>query len=152
MKAIILFGASILMLSLVSAKSNPVYEIRVINQQLIGKPILLINGKWELIKLSIKKDSLSKLYNSKLPNIEIDAEKLFVFGYSGCNTFRGKFYLEKDSVSFKLPMASTMMACSGNGESLFMASLQQTNRHAIKDGLLNFYDGKKLLMQFKRKE
>jgi heat shock protein HslJ len=152
MRSIILFALSFCILSLVNAKSNPIDYINVSNLQPITKSAVSINGKWELINWKSKKDSLSILFDKKWPHLEIDSEKLFVLGYNGCNTFRGQFYLKNDSVSFKLPMASTMMACSGNSEQLFMALLQQTNRQTINKGLLNFYEGKKLLMQFKRKE
>jgi heat shock protein HslJ len=152
MKSIILVGLLTCVFCFVDAKPAFANSNIIQTQQPVAKPYALINGKWTLININQNKDSLAILFSKKMPNITVDAEKLFVVGYSGCNTFRGNFFLNKDSLSFKRPMASTMMACPGKGEQVFLALLQKTNRHAVEKGFLNFFDGKKLLMQFKRME
>ncbi|TAH12525.1 MAG: META domain-containing protein [Sphingobacteriia bacterium] len=152
MKSIILIGILISVSCFVNAKPAFTYSNKIQTQQPVAKPYALINGKWTLININQNKDSLDILFSKKMPNIAVDAEKLFIVGYTGCNTFRGKFFLNKDSLSFKSPMASTMMACPGNGEQVFLTLLQKTNRHIVEKGILNFFDGKKLLMQFKRME
>lgn len=152
MKSIILVGLFICVFFSVDAKPAFADSKIIQTQQPVAKPYALINGKWTLTSINQHQDSLAILFSKKMPNIAVDAEKQLVVGFSGCNTFRGKFFLKKDSLSFKNPMAITMMACLGKGEQVFMALLQKTNRHAVEKGLLNFYDGKILLMQFKRME
>jgi heat shock protein HslJ len=117
----------------------------------VGGPYLLINGEWELLSLRrLPADSFRIVYPNKIPSMLLQADKQMAYGQTGCNRFQGKATLTKDSVSFKQPMAMTMMACPGQGEKYFTQALQAVNKYAFKGGYLVMYQNSKEIMRFKR--
>lgn len=71
--------------------------------------VSLFDTKWELVELAGKpvgyKEGKKKIF------LQLLSDEKLAYGFSGCNTFRGKFEL-KDGLRIKIgPLASTLMAC-----------------------------------------
>lgn len=83
--------------------------------------------------------------------LQFAAEGNRVTGSTGCNRLAGSY--EKNGSSLKFhPIATTMMACVGQGmerESKFNDALSKTTRYRIKGSTLVLLDEKTVLARFK---
>lgn len=97
----------------------------------------LLDTKWKLIELKGKpveyKQSEKEIF------LQLLSEEKKVYGFSGCNTFRGSYEI-KDGSKIKFgPLASTLMACPNMKiETEFLKTLETVDNY-------NF-DGKRLVL------
>lgn len=108
-----------------------------------------LNGAWQLRSIDGKKDSFSILFPGKNPFVNFTLAQKRVAGNTGCNSFGGEFTLEGSKLLFDKPMAMTKMFCPGNGENVFVASLQRVRSYKIiQDTTLQFISGDTVIMSF----
>jgi heat shock protein HslJ len=108
----------------------------------------LENRKWVLE--SIKSRRLPKIETQ--PFINFDKSKSSAGGNTGCNVFGGNYSVTRDTIAIT-NIVSTMRACIEdermNVERQFKNGLENANRFEIKDGKLNLYQNRILLLTFR---
>lgn len=109
-----------------------------------------ILGNWDLTYISGKKITLKGLFPDKIPLMFFtEGKNDEVNGNAGCNSFLTKILLLKDNgISIAQPIAMTMMACPGEGEKTFLATLNYINKYAIANNTLTFFQNDIPLMIF----
>ena len=114
-----------------------------------GNEISII-GRWELKDMPVSLLTPGKLYPARKPYLSFDTSKTRFSGNTGCNSLSGPMDINGKSIKFKEPIMMTKMACLDGmeGENLFLQTLKETNSYRIKDSILNFFKGDRLLMQF----
>jgi heat shock protein HslJ len=111
-----------------------------------------LTGSWELTYISGRRIAFEGLYPDKKPWITIDADSSKINGNTSCNIFSGKFKSTGNKINFAGPLAMTMMACPGEGESAFVEMLNKITSYAIsEDGVLSLLMNDVEMMQFKKK-
>jgi len=113
-----------------------------------------LSGNWELNYISGPRIAFDGLYPNKKPSINFDVTNKRVSGNSSCNSFNGALKLEGNQISFTEPMVMTRKACiDGNGETVFMETLQKINSYSITDDgkTLNLIMGDIAMMRFTKK-
>lgn len=115
-----------------------------------------IGGSWELNYISGPRITFNGLYPNKKPTIYFDLNENRVSGNNSCNSFNGKLVLTGNKIDFTQPMAVTKMMCmdgEGQGEQVFMNTLQKITSYSITDGgkTLNFISGDIAMMRFTKK-
>ncbi|ESU26599.1 DUF306 protein [Flavobacterium limnosediminis JC2902] len=112
-----------------------------------------LNGSWQLNYISGPRIAFDGLYPDKKPTINFDVKENRVSGNNSCNSYSGKLNVDGNKISFKdSKMASTMMACPGQGEQVFMSTLQKIDTYSVsEDGkTLNFIMGDVAMMRFEK--
>ncbi len=92
-----------------------------------------LEGSWQLNYISGPRIAFDGLYPDNKPTISFDIAGARVSGNTGCNTFSGPVRVSEKSIGFG-ELATTRMACKGNGEAVFLAALRKVNRFDITDG------------------
>ena len=111
-----------------------------------------LNGTWELNYLSGSSIAFDGLYPNKKPIIKLDVTNKTVSGNTSCNSFNGPIKLDGNKISFADPIAMTRMMCQGDGETVFIQTLQKINTWSINDGnTLNLILGDIAMMRFTKK-
>ncbi|OXA88718.1 META domain-containing protein [Flavobacterium hercynium] len=111
-------------------------------------------GTWELNYVTGPRIAFDGLYPNKKPVITFDLKENRVSGNSSCNSFSGQFTVDGNKVDLTQPMMMTKMMCGdGQGEQVFMSTLQKADTYAItEDGkTLNLISGDIATMRFTRK-
>lgn len=110
-----------------------------------------LSGKWTLISFSASKYSFTKLYPNVIPFIQLNDTAKSISGFSGCNNISGKMMLIKDSFRIDGPLISTRMFCEGEGENVFLKSLNEVDKYAIdSEGYLLFFHKGSMIMKWKK--
>ncbi|MEM0575635.1 META domain-containing protein [Flavobacterium polysaccharolyticum] len=100
-----------------------------------------LQGEWVLTYISGPRIAFEGLYPNQKPTINFDVTFKKVFGKNSCNNYSGMLNLDGSKISFKdSKMAVTMMACPGNGDSVYMDMLEKVDSFTISA------DGKELIM------
>jgi len=110
-----------------------------------------LEGTWELNYITGPKIVFDALYPTKKPTIIFDIKNNKVTGNNGCNQYFGALILDGEKIDFKeAKMGMTMMACQGNGDALYMETLQKIEKYAITDGgkTLKLFIGNIEMMRF----
>ncbi|MDR7210491.1 META domain-containing protein [Flavobacterium piscis] len=113
-----------------------------------------LEGSWELNYISGPRIAFDGLYPDKKPVINFSLVENQISGNNGCNSFMGKFVVEGHKIDFTQPMVTTKMMCmDGQGEQVFMNTLQKINTYSISDDgkTLNFISGDIAMMRFTKK-
>lgn len=113
-----------------------------------------LHGEWVLTYISGPRIAFEGLYPDQKPTINFDLSSKKVFGQNSCNNYSGTLILDGNSIDFKKSkMIATMMACPGNGDSVYMSMLEKVDSYAIStDGKqLQMFGNKVLLMRFDKK-
>ncbi|WP_316633459.1 META domain-containing protein [uncultured Flavobacterium sp.] len=112
-----------------------------------------LEGTWELNYITGPKIAFDGLYPNKKPTINFDLKKNQVSGNSSCNNFNGKLSVAGNKIDFAQPMAMTKMMCDGQGEQVFMGTLQKITSYDVTDNgkTLNFISGDIAMMRFTKK-
>ena len=111
-------------------------------------------GTWELNYVTGPRIAFDGLYPNKKPTITFDLKENRVSGNNSCNSFGGQFSVEANKIDLTQPMMSTKMMCGdGQGEQVFMNTLQKINTYSVtEDGkTLNLISGDIAMMRFTRK-
>jgi heat shock protein HslJ len=113
-----------------------------------------LDGIWELNYISGPRIAFDGLYPDKKPTIVFDSKESRVSGNSSCNSYTGKLSIDGNKIDFTQPMAMTKMMCTdGQGEQVFMNTLQKITSYGITDDgkTLNLISGDVAMMRFTKK-
>lgn len=132
-------------LSLNKAKMAPLAKFKLIETQNAS-----LDGTWELDYMSGTRIAFDGLYPNKKPTITFDTSNNKVSGNSSCNNYSGNMTLDGNVIKFG-PLASTKMACPGNGESSFFQTLDKVNTYSVQENTLTFIMGDIAIMRFQKK-
>lgn len=111
-----------------------------------------LDGAWELNYIDGSRIAFDGLYPDKKPIIKIDINNKTVSGNTGCNNFNGPLKVDGNKINFADPMAMTRMMCQGDGETVFIQTLQKINTWSVSDGnTLNLIVGDIAMMRFSKK-
>ncbi|HOZ95675.1 MAG TPA: META domain-containing protein [Niabella sp.] len=108
-----------------------------------------LEGSWELEYITGPRIAFEGLYPEKKPTITFNAKEKRVNGHSSCNVYNGAYTLKGNKIKFD-QVASTMMACPGNGESVYYSTLDKATSYSIKDGKLHLIMDDVVMMTFKK--
>lgn len=111
----------------------------------------LLNAKWNLQSIADYSD-IAGLYNGKMPFLSFDTDAMRVTGNTGCNSLTGPFNIEqKGKLNFGA-LATTKMACPGNGEQVFSEALSKVTNYKISDNVLTLLNNETPIMEFVKSE
>ncbi|RBN51629.1 META domain-containing protein [Flavobacterium psychrolimnae] len=112
-----------------------------------------LQGAWELNFISGPRIAFSGLYPDNKPTITFNLKDTSVSGKNSCNSYAGKLNADESKINFKEPMMVTKMFCSGEGENVYMNTLQKIDSYSVsEDGkTLNFIMGDIVMMRFEKK-
>lgn len=112
-----------------------------------------LQGAWELNYISGPRIAFSGLYPNDAPTITFDLKENKVSGKNSCNSYSGTLNAEGNKINFKAPMVVTKMFCPGEGENVYMNTLERIDSYSIsEDGkTLNFIMGDIAIMRFEKK-
>ena len=113
-----------------------------------------LQGEWALTFISGPRIAFEGLYPEVKPTINFDLADKKVFGKNSCNNFSGALSVDGSKISFKeSKMAVTMMACPGNGDTVFMSMLDKIDSYKVtEDGTILTLEGDGIaLMRFQKK-
>ena len=112
-----------------------------------------IDGTWQLNYITGPRIAFDGLYPDKKPTITFDLKENKVSGNNSCNQYFGTLKVEGNTINFKdAKMGMTMMACPGEGDTVFMKTLEKIDSYSIsEDGkILNFMMGDIAMMRFEK--
>ncbi len=113
-----------------------------------------LEGTWELNYITGPRIAFDGLYPNKKPTITFDLKENKIAGNNSCNQYFGMLKVEGNKINFKdAKMGMTMMACPGEGENVYMKTLEKVDSYSIsEDGkTLNFIMGDIAMMRFEKK-
>lgn len=113
-----------------------------------------LQGEWVLTYISGPRIAFDGLYPDAKPTINFDGNEKKVFGNNSCNRYSGALVVKGTKISFKnSKMAVTMMACPGNGDSVYMNMLDKIDSYSISEsGKVLTLEGEGIaLMRFEKK-
>ena len=91
-----------------------------------------IEGTWELNYITGPKIAFEGLYPNKKPTIIFDIKENKVYGNNSCNQYFGTLKVDGNKINFKdAKMGMTMMACPGEGEKVYMNTLEKIDSYSI---------------------
>jgi heat shock protein HslJ len=93
-----------------------------------------LKGTWQLNYITGQRIAFDGLYPAEKPTITFDVSGKRISGNTSCNSFSGSFDASGAKISFKEPLATTKMACPGEGESVFMRTLEKINSYNVTEG------------------
>jgi heat shock protein HslJ len=120
-----------------------------------SKPTTSLEGTWELNYITGPRIAFDGLYPDKKPIIIFDLKENKVGGNNSCNQYFGTLKVDGNKINFKdAKMGMTMMACPGEGENVYMKTLEKIDSYAISDDgkTLNFLMGDIAMMRFEKKQ
>lgn len=111
-----------------------------------------LEGYWVLKTLQGEEAKVG--FPIQIPSVEFNFADSTVFGNSGCNTYMGLFTLTAKNEFTAANLASTLMLCiEDTKEPQFLAALSTPNLTvSVKDGMLEFKQADKVLLQFVKGE
>lgn len=113
-----------------------------------------LQGEWVLTFITGPRIAFDGLYPEAKPTINFDLKDKKVFGNNSCNNYTGALFTNGNKISFKdSKMAVTMMACPGNGETVYMNMLEKIDSYTISEaGKILTLEGDGIaLMRFEKK-
>lgn len=113
-----------------------------------------LEGTWELNFITGPRIAFDGLYHDKKPTIVFDLVGNKITGNNSCNQYFGALIVDGTKINFKdAKMGMTMMACKGNGDTLYMSTLDKIDSFTItEDGkTLNLLSGTVVMMRYSHK-
>lgn len=110
-----------------------------------------LEGTWELNYITGPKITFNGLFPGKKPTIMFNLTEKKISGHNSCNKYFGPLIIDGDKINFKdAKMGMTMMACDGNGDSVYMEALNKIESYTITDNgnTLNLLLGNVVMMRF----
>ena len=110
-----------------------------------------IEGTWQLNYITGPKIAFEGLFPNKKPTIAFNLAENKITGNNSCNKYFGALLVDGAKINFKdAKIGMTMMACEGNGDSLYMENLNKIESYTITDDgkTLNFLMGNMVMMRF----
>lgn len=117
------------------------------------KTINLLEGSWQLNYITGPRIAFDGLYPDKKPTITFDLKENRISGNNSCNQYFGALKVDNNKINFKdAKMGMTMIACQGEGENVYMKTLQKIDSYSLsEDGkTLNFIMGDIAMMRFEK--
>lgn len=117
------------------------------------KTINLLEGTWQLNYITGPRITFDGLYPYQKPTITFDLKENRVSGNNSCNQYFCDLKVDNNKINFTdAKMGMTMMTCPGEGETIFMRTLEKINSYSIsEDGkTLNFIIGNVVMMRFEK--
>jgi heat shock protein HslJ len=114
-----------------------------------------LEGSWMLNYITGPRIAFDGLYPEKKPTIKFDLAANKIAGNNSCNQYFGALIVDGNKINFKdAKMGMTMMACQGNGDSVYMDTLNKIESYTITDNgkTLNFLLGDIVMMRFTHQE
>lgn len=124
------------------------------SSQSVANQSALLEGNWELNYITGSRITFEGLYPDRRPNITFNLKEKKISGNNSCNQYFGALILDGNKINFKeAKMGMTMMACQGNGDTVFMSTLDKIDSYAISDDgkTLNFIMGDIAMMRFEKR-
>ena len=119
--------------------------------QKVSKSENALEGSWQLNYITGPRIAFKGLYPDAIPFVNFDITGKRFSGSNSCNRFSGSLNIDNNKINFKDDKtAMTMMACQGEGEQVFMSTLEKIDSYSIsEDGkTLNFLMGDVAMMRF----
>jgi heat shock protein HslJ len=113
-----------------------------------------LEGTWVLNYITGPRIAFDGLYPERKPTIMFDFAANKIAGNNSCNQYFGALIVDGNKINFKdAKMGMTMMACQGNGDSVYMDTLNKIESYTITDDgkTLNFLIGNVVMMRFTHK-
>lgn len=109
-------------------------------------------GNWELNYITGPRITFEGLYPDKKPTIIFNLADSSASGNTGCNSYTVPVELKENNISFGEGLA-TLMACEGDGETVFFQTLRSVKTYKISDdgNSLEFIKDGVPVMRFSRK-
>lgn len=109
---------------------------------------MLTPGKWIVTTIE-GKNIIADDFSRDLPNLTFTVDHK-VYGNSGCNNLSGEYTTTtKGSIDLG-HLASTRMACPGNGENKFLAAINKVTHFKVKGDKLILLNGTQEVLTFNR--
>lgn len=108
-----------------------------------------LNGGWVLQYITGPRITFEGLYPEKKPTLVFDKKEKRAHGNSSCNSYNGAYTIKGNKIKFD-KVATTMMLCPGDGESVYYATLDKINNFNITDGKLNLLMDDVVMMTFRK--
>lgn len=121
--------------------------------QSVLKTTNTLEGSWQLNYITGPRITFDGLYPNKKPTMTFDLAANKVSGNNSCNTYFGNLIFDGLKINFKdAKMGMTMMACQGEGENVYMRTLEKIDSYSISDDgkTLNFNMGDITMMRFEK--
>ena len=110
-----------------------------------------LQGAWELQFISQPLESFEDMYPGRKPIMLFKTETSGVSGFTGCNTFNGKFKKNDSNLKFIQPFALTRKYCEGMAELHFLETLKRVSTYQFSsEGHLELMSGKRVLMRLRK--
>ncbi|AOW11343.1 META domain-containing protein [Flavobacterium gilvum] len=110
-----------------------------------------LEGSWELNYITGPKIAFDGLFPEKKPTISFNLKDNKIVGHNSCNKYFGTLITDGAKINFAAAkIGMTMMACNGNGDSVYMEALNKIESYTITDNgnTLNLLIGKVVMMRF----
>jgi heat shock protein HslJ len=110
-----------------------------------------LEGTWQLNYISGPRIAFDGLFPNNKPTISFDLKENKVAGNNSCNQYFGALLVDGSKINFAdAKMGMTMMACEGNGDSVYMETLKKIDSYTITDEgkTLNFLMNDVVMMRF----
>lgn len=104
-------------------------------------------GEWELSYITGRRIAFEGLYPDKKPSIRFKTIGMDVSANTSCNLLMATFQPENKQELFKLG-ATTLRACPGEGEMVFLDELKKINNYQVNGDTLTFFNGSVASMKF----
>jgi len=114
-----------------------------------------LEGTWELKYIRGPRIAFDGLYPNSKPTIAFNLKENKITGNNSCNQYFGALFMDGAKINFKdAKIGMTMMACEGNGDSVYMDTLNKIESYTITDDgkTLNFLLGNVVMMRFTHQE
>ena len=110
-----------------------------------------LEGTWELKYITGPRIAFDGLYPNSKPTIAFNLKENKITGNNSCNQYFGALIIDGAKINFEeAKMGMTMMACEGNGDSVYMDALKRIESYTITDDgkTLNLLLGNIVMMRF----
>ena len=110
-----------------------------------------LEGTWELKYITGPRIAFDGLYPNSKPTIAFNLRENKITGNNSCNQYFGALIIDGAKINFEeAKMGMTMMACEGNGDSVYMDALKRIESYTITDDgkTLNLLLGNIVMMRF----
>lgn len=113
-----------------------------------------LNGTWQLNYITGPRITFEGLYPGKKPTLLINTSEKIISGNGSCNSYSSVLVADDHKISFKAPIAATMMSCvnGGDGEAVYFKTLEKVNAYTITDTTLNLMINDIVLMRFSKND
>lgn len=104
-------------------------------------------GTWTLTYITGPRITFDGLYPGAKPTLNFDFEKSLATGNNSCNSYGATIIKKENKMKFEKGY-STMMACPGDGESVYMSTLNKIDSYKVEGNTLSLYMDEVEMMRF----